>query len=121
MNVQLEVNGLGRVDFALPPFGWVRNIRMEFCGEDDEDLCHEALTNFMSQIQPEPYENIIEEHVEAAAKDLQNALQIYLDVGGQVVYTDTICITIRPIAQHYRTSTPEEVAEFIAKAEAESK
>jgi len=37
MNVQIKVNGLGKVDFFLRHYGWVRDVQIELCGQDDAD------------------------------------------------------------------------------------
>lgn len=115
MNVQIKVNGLGKVDFFLRHYGWVRNPEMEVCGENDEDNCNGPVTQFFQGLQAMPFENVIEEFVNAAEKDLENALELYLASGSEVNYSDTISVQIRPISKSSRDSSPEEIADFIGR------
>ena len=115
MNVIVEVKGLGKVDFSLQPMGWIRDPRLEFCGIDDADNCEECLTAFFDALQPEPFENIDMTHIEAANKDLQNAFELYRTTGSAVHYEDTISVSIVPVPKSTADSTPEEIAEFVAK------
>lgn len=115
MNVQVEIKGLDKVDFSLAPYGWIRDPKIEFCGIDDSDMCLESLENFFNAIQPEPFENVIEDHLVGAEKDLQNALELYYATSKEVVYVDTISVTIRPVPKSSRDSSPEEIADFIGR------
>ena len=45
MNVQIKVNGLGKVDFFLRHYGWVRDPQIEVCGQDDQVHRVEQLIN----------------------------------------------------------------------------
>lgn len=113
MNVQIKVNGLGKVDFFLRHYGWVRDVQIELCGQDDADNCFEPVIAFLRGLSPQPFENVTENFVTAAEKDIENALEQYLMDGREVNYTDTINISIRPVPKSSRDSTPEEIAEFI--------
>lgn len=115
MNVLVVVKGLKKVDFSLAPFGWIRDPMMEFCGVDDADTCEQAVEVFFNALQPVPFENVIEKHIEAASKDLQNALELYLTTKSAVRYEDTISISIIPVPKSSRDSTPEEIAEGVVK------
>ncbi len=117
MNVQIKVNGLGKVDFFLRHYGWVRDPQIEVCGMDDQDNCSGQVTQFFQGLQPVPFENVNEKFVTDAEKDLENALEIFLRDGKEVNYSDTIHVSIRPVPKSSRDATPEEVAEFIAKLE----
>lgn len=115
MNVQIKVNGLGKVDFFLRHYGWTKDPQIELCGQDDADKCFEPVTQFFKGLQPMPFENVNEEFVEAAEKDLQNALEHYLLEGSEVSYHGTIHISIRPVPKFSRDSTPEEIAAFVER------
>lgn len=113
MNVQIKVNGLGKVDFFLRHYGWVRDPQIEVCGQDDQDNCFGQVTQFFQGLQPMPFENVNEEFVTAAEKDIENALEQYLLDGKEVNYVDTIHVNIRPVPKSSRDSTPEDFQAFL--------
>lgn len=99
MNVQIEVNGLARVDFVSEN-GWVRNPKVELCGIDDADTCLENTLKFFNRISPVPFENmgVYEEYVDGAEEDLADAVKRYSENPGQeVTVAGTIFVSIRPV------------------------
>lgn len=98
MNVQIKVNGLGRVDFVSAT-GWIRDPQVELCGIDDADLCLDNTAKFLSSIEPVPFENIrdYEQYVDGAVSDLKVAIQSYVQIKGEVNLVGTIQVHIRPV------------------------
>ena len=104
MNVQIEINGLGRVDFNSPT-GWVRNPNIEICGVDDSDTCQENVTKYLKSFETVPFENlsVFDEHVDGAAEDIEEALRLYAErPGTEVSVVGTIMVYIRPVPKSSR-------------------
>lgn len=111
MNVQIEVDGQGKVDF-VSPYGWVRNPRIELCGIDDADLCEKNVGKYFASLSAVPFENLAinEQFMDAANKELHDAVDAYQKTGKTIIFSDVISIVIRPVPKASRESTPEEVA-----------
>lgn len=116
MNVQIEIDGQGKVDF-VSPWGWIRNPSIELCGVDDADLCEKNVSKYFASLSAVPFENLAvnEEFVDAANKELHDAVDAYQKTGKTIVFTDLISIVIRPVPKSSRDATAEEVAEAIGR------
>lgn len=114
MNVEIEVNGLSRVDFASPT-GWIRNPQVELCGVDDDDLCIENVKKWFDGISAVPFENLAinDCFVDGANEDLKNAVEQYCERKEEVHCTGTIYVKIRPVPKSSRDATPEEIETFV--------
>lgn len=116
MNVQIEIDGQGKVDF-VSPWGWVRNPCIELCGVDDADLCEKNVGKYFASLSAVPFENLSvnEQFMDAANKELHDAVDAYQKTGKTIIFSDVISIVIRPVPKASRESTPEEVADFIGR------